>query len=431
MRLHIARAAAACAVALFVAPASLATNSRPELELVMRDLLEWLPGEYSTHPQLYLERRLGPMPEGEHEDWYRIFAKIDAPQIGPNVIYGELRVGGPDGPIITGQQILYIVSIDDEHRAVNVSGRRISDAEKFKSAHLRPEVWKDLSIDARTGGNCPFRWRRHGVQLRGILNDDGKCQIVSKVSGNKMSFDAEWILNENELWVFDNNYVEGQGLFMGREDRTHTRLSKVRKFDCTASYLEADRPTTRTFRVHDRGGRAWIRPDGKGGGEQIELFRGLVPVGSPATLKEQMWLALYDGKTEDPVARTAIDGVADRLALESKDTRVMCELERGKRVFTQCLSCHTLDPSGKHVAAGPNLRGIVGRRAGTLPGFEYSPALRDSGIRWTEEELARFLEKPSRRIPGTIMMFVGLKQPADRAALICYLREEGSKRERS
>ncbi len=299
-----------------------ATNSHAELEAAMRDLLAWLPGEYSTYPQLRLERAGGEMPEGEHEDWYRTFARIDAPQLGPNVIYGELRVGGPEGALIPGQQVAYIVSIDDEKRVVNIAGRRIKDGEKFVAVHLHPEKWKDLAVDPRTGGNCQFRWRRHGDQLRGILGDDGKCSMVSKVSGLKMSFDAEWILNPRELWVFDNNYVEGQGLFMGREDRTHTRLYKVRTFRCE-SRAGAEK---RSFLLHDRGGRAALGKGAEGRALQAELFRGPVELGSPPALQEQMWLAVYAEGAKDPVAKQVGAFEGTQLKVTGSGAQVSCRL---------------------------------------------------------------------------------------------------------
>lgn len=311
---------------LLLAGTAAATNSRPELEQVMADLLAWLPGEYSTQPQLFLERTLGEMPEGGHEDWYRTFAVIDAPHIGPHVIYGELRVGGPDGPLIPGQQILYIVSIDAENRAVHVSGRRIGDGARFERAHLRPELWRELAIDPRTGGNCPFRWRRHGAQLRGILNDDGKCEIVSKLSGLRMSFDAEWILNPEELWVFDNNYVEGQGLFMGREDRTHTRMYKARRFRCSGAGAGLER---REFELHDRGGRATIGRDSQGRALEVELFRGAAPVGDPVRLEQQMWLALHRQGIAEPLVRRLAASGAESIALPAgAEVRVSCRQVR-------------------------------------------------------------------------------------------------------
>ena len=113
-----------------------ATNSDPELLWVMDRLIEWLPGEYSSQPQRELEKTHGAPPDGLHHDWYRVFAPVDVPHIGEHVIYGELRVGGKDQPILPGTQVLYIISLDPEHGAVNVNGRRIKDPERFEAVHL-------------------------------------------------------------------------------------------------------------------------------------------------------------------------------------------------------------------------------------------------------------------------------------------------------
>jgi len=237
---------------------SQATNTQPELEQVMTDLLQWLPGEYSSRPQRYLEGEQGASEEGQHDDWYRIFAPVEVPHIGANVIYGQMHIGNKDALIVPGTQVLYIVAMDPEHRAVSVSGRRIANGEDYAFAHLDPEKLKTIALDPDTGGNCDFRWRRHGNQLVGRLAEpdeaatDGTCTMTSKVSGVTMTWDAEWVLDAEQLWIFDNGYIEGE-LFIGREDLTHTRLYKTRFFDCKVS-LE-DRGQSRAFELlmHDRG----------------------------------------------------------------------------------------------------------------------------------------------------------------------------------
>ncbi|WP_121050524.1 c-type cytochrome [Sphingosinicella microcystinivorans] len=91
----------------------------------------------------------------------------------------------------------------------------------------------------------------------------------------------------------------------------------------------------------------------------------------------------------------------------------------GAAVFKRCAICHSVDP-GKKTAMGPNLSGVVGRKAGTGE-FNYSPAMKDSGIVWTSEKLDAFLLKPAATVKGTRMAFAGLPQPNDRANVIAYL----------
>lgn len=306
---------AAAAMLLLASAQATATNSRPELEQAMRDLLAWLPGEYSSFPQLWLERRLGAMPEGEHAQSYRLFTRIEAPQIGAQVLYAELRDGGPDGALAPGQPLLYVVTIDEERRSVNLVGRRLRDAERFRGIPGRPELWKQLAVDTSAPA-CHIAFRRLGTQLRGLADESGEpCE--SGVQPRAPKSGSEWVLNPEELWIAP----------AGRADRTHTRLSRLRRFDCSAVYAAGAPPATRTFTIHDRGGRAWIWQDARGGGEQVELFRGLVPTGEPPVLRAQMWLTLL-GAAPEPLARTVIEGTATRLAVETADTRVSCELMR-------------------------------------------------------------------------------------------------------
>ncbi|MFN3313484.1 MAG: c-type cytochrome [Hyphomonas sp.] len=93
---------------------------------------------------------------------------------------------------------------------------------------------------------------------------------------------------------------------------------------------------------------------------------------------------------------------------------------RGRRVFAQCMTCHAVQEGRNNV--GPSMYGIVGREAGTVPGFRYSQANLDSDVTWTEENLFEYLENPTRYIPGTIMAFPGLRNPQDRADVIAYLK---------
>jgi len=94
---------------------------------------------------------------------------------------------------------------------------------------------------------------------------------------------------------------------------------------------------------------------------------------------------------------------------------------KGAKVFRKCKSCHNVEPGGPN-GTGPGLYGVVMNDKGSHEGYAFSTALAIAGEQWTYESLDKFLEKPSRYAPGTKMNFVGLKKPADRAAVIEYLR---------
>jgi cytochrome c2 len=137
------------------------------------------------------------------------------------------------------------------------------------------------------------------------------------------------------------------------------------------------------------------------------------------------WRGFIDGAIESGVrtARVVIEQLAGpplRSVRAPAAHAPAPELPGGAAVFGSCAVCHPHEPSGG-AGAGPNLHGVVGRRAASDPSFAYSDALRASRITWSEAELDAFLADPQARVPGTTMPFAGLKDPAQRAAVIRFL----------
>jgi cytochrome c len=88
-----------------------------------------------------------------------------------------------------------------------------------------------------------------------------------------------------------------------------------------------------------------------------------------------------------------------------------------------CGACHNVDRP-PHNGIGPSLAGIMGRKAGTLPGYNFSKPMKAYGQAWTAANMDAFLLAPSQLIPGTKMTLFGVKDPAKRAGLIAYLKAQ-------
>jgi cytochrome c len=116
--------------------------------------------------------------------------------------------------------------------------------------------------------------------------------------------------------------------------------------------------------------------------------------------------------------------VAGALALASSAALAQGDAAQGEKVFNKCKACHAVDEPQNKV--GPHLVGVFGREAGSVEGFRYSDAMKESGVTWNEETIAAYLADPRGYIKGNRMAFAGLKKEEEIADLIAYLKEESA-----
>jgi cytochrome c len=96
----------------------------------------------------------------------------------------------------------------------------------------------------------------------------------------------------------------------------------------------------------------------------------------------------------------------------------------GEKFFARCRPCHQIGENAKSMV-GPELNGVVGRKAGTAEGYHYSDANKNSGLTWDEATLKEYLKNPRAKVPGTKMIFAGVTKEKDLEDLIAFLKQYG------
>jgi cytochrome c len=118
--------------------------------------------------------------------------------------------------------------------------------------------------------------------------------------------------------------------------------------------------------------------------------------------------------------------VAAALLLAAPATALAQDAAGGEKVFAQCRACHQVGPTAKN-GVGPVLNGLFGRKSGSVEGYNYTDANKNSGIVWDEATFADYIKDPKGKIPGTKMVYAGLKDEQRIKDLIAYLKQFDAK----
>jgi len=302
--------------------------SRPEVEAVLEDLVAWWPGEWSSYPQVQFERSVRMPAEGEHDNWYRSFARIDAPHLGTHVFYGQINVGGRDGPILPRSQVLYLATIDEGRQAVLVRGQPIANPQEFVDLHHRPELWGQVRQQNPNDIKCDFLWRRSGQQLVGVLDGAtperrkygaGTCSYMTGAGDVEFVASSEWVLSPEQLWVYDVNMIGGRS-FVGRKDFTHTRLYRASPYRCAITDASGERVVS----MHDRGAIAQLQR-GPEGSLRATLLRAAYPAADGFGLDEELRLTVVEISGGREVAIARQQPLAGGIQIDLPGASVKCQ----------------------------------------------------------------------------------------------------------
>jgi cytochrome c len=141
-------------------------------------------------------------------------------------------------------------------------------------------------------------------------------------------------------------------------------------------------------------------------------------------LRHSNWIK-PQSKTGEPVTQYRIYAFAVFALAFSIGAANAQDAALGEKVFVKCKACHQIGEGAKN-AVGPVLNGVVGRKAGSYPGYSYSDANKKSGLTWDEATLKEYLKNPRVKVPGTKMIFPGLSKDADIDNVIAYLKQFGA-----
>jgi cytochrome c len=130
------------------------------------------------------------------------------------------------------------------------------------------------------------------------------------------------------------------------------------------------------------------------------------------------------GKSREENMKLLSFSIAGAALVASIGAAAAQDAAAGEKVFAKCKICHQIGEGAKNFV-GPVLNGVVGRKAGTYPGYHYSDANKNSGIAWDDATLKEYLKNPQKMVPGTKMVFPGLTSDEDIANVIAYLKQFG------
>ena len=126
-------------------------------------------------------------------------------------------------------------------------------------------------------------------------------------------------------------------------------------------------------------------------------------------------------KSKDVIMRAILSGLILLLPLVSQPAAAQ-DAAAGERSFAKCRACHQIGEGARNLV-GPELNGLIGRHSGAVEGYSYSAANKNSGLTWDEATFAEYIKDPKAKIPGTKMIFAGIKGEKEIKDLTAFLKQ--------
>jgi hypothetical protein len=246
---------------LYLIAASAHGDEAAILDKDFRIMMEWFPGVYDNQEQVYFEEQQGIDEVLRHERIHHVFEPVELPAFGDHVFYVQQHLN--DDPAQIYRQRIYSFRPDYEEGAVRLTIHIPNDAASLVDAHLDATKLSGLLPEqTRVLPGCDVYWQRQANHFVGYMEPDA-CSYVSTESGQRILFNDDLLLTEDELWISDRAEDEAGNKVFGHPAGVPHKNVKARRFECWMTGMQRDGEWTfrRGLEIYDQGGRVWLSTD--------------------------------------------------------------------------------------------------------------------------------------------------------------------------
>lgn len=333
-----------CCLLIFLALSQMAAAAvtpvnQAQIDADFQRFIEWFPGEYDNHEQVWQEGLDDA--EHPHEHLHHIFAPVDVASMadGANAHTFFVQQYQDADPQNVYRQRLYVLSIDDAEQAILLKIYSFIDEEKYRNAHLDPKRINALEADElKTWPGCEVYWKYGAEGYFSGYMKEGACTFKSERSGNRITVTDDLRLTADEIWIRDEAFNPDGSRVYGHPERIHHKNRKVRyftgwsaiKLGGPAAKEEEAWHFTRDLLVHNEGQIIPIVDEqGSPSGYSFQLARLTYQNTAAPILK----LGLIDDKTGETVTYVWANTDAQRIGFNLRWAQVGLTLQPNRSKF--------------------------------------------------------------------------------------------------